>query len=598
MVFLNCKDLPRQTRGFYKREFSLIKKILLVILVSIASSAYAQSFNKVAPAFAVPYLLIDGSKVDQGVVDGAVNRKNLKKFNDKVDKIVLPAGYVLAAYEHVNYKGASRLFYGTMKIGGYLKGKISSIKIRKYSELNCATAYQHSGYSGDAWPFCMVDGKPVITDVKYWKNKISSVSVSAGTRVSFCGDISDTPCRSYTSSKRNIRSASNDQFDRVLLTKFDDSSFQMLFVSDPQFGWDGTKPNELAIYSSDYTGDPEDSWEKSVERQVASMLPIRMPLANPKYAGMVLNGDVTNTGKARQLKKFDKLFQGLFDNIYVGLGNHDYDNYLKSRDNEDVFEWYERTISGLPGLLSYDIDGPRDSSGARDKYSGSLAYSWDIGDVHFIQLNNYPSYRVQGDYDVEFDIRDSLGWLESDLREHGQGKRIVINMHALSVSAFRSQGCSPPCDTLGDIPANQPLDADGNPKPLSESQRSSNTVADYQEFQRVLDIARQGAKDHVVLVFAGHIHSWAGSAQDFYVDRSPQPSRAANPPGQTILTSAGESIPIFFCGGAQYSKHLIVDFESDSIVVKTIDSRFGIADLRQTATVTNLAPSLVTTTTP
>src|SRR6185295_6439152 len=73
----------------------------------------------------------------------------------------------------------------------------------------------------------------------------------------------------------------------------------------------------------------------------------------------------------------------------------------------------------------------------RNDYKGSLSYSWDIGDVHFVQLHNYPAYVASwngwnaGAARREFfEITSSMDWLRNDMtKARNEGKKIILNMH-------------------------------------------------------------------------------------------------------------------------------------------------------------------------
>lgn len=530
----------------------LIMPLVAVISsVTVASTAAAQTeapaFRQPMAAVPLPLLLIGGGSARSDLVRGNFEIGNLgNALNDRVTDYVVPAGHVMVMYSDSQFRGDTALVYGTGKVTGALAGKVSSIRVRPYNPNECAVAYEHANYAGAAWPFCRVNSVYVATDAAAYRNNISSVEVPRGFKLSFCTDDAHNPCRSYFQSTYYVGHASNDRFSSGFLSPFDENKFQMLFMSDPQFGWNGTKTDELAKYSDRFS-----SWKDAATAQSVMMTGMRTPFANPSYAGMVVNGDITNTADDWQLDEFSEIFGQRYDNIYPGLGNHDIDNYIKSSDNEYMLEWYDAHVSGTPGLVSYDIEGEIGRDGSRDAYRGSLAYSWDIGDVHFVQLNNYPSFAFKGDYDVDMDIRKSLDWLENDLKTRGNGKRIIINMHTLGASGFDAQGCDAPC-------------APGT-EGVSERARSSNTAADYQRFQSILTDARNNhAKDQTVVVFGGHIHYWAG------FDRSYKNMGAPTTRGTSNYVTTG--VPMLFTGGAQYSVHLALEFSPGMIRVQTIDS--------------------------
>ncbi|MEZ4869258.1 MAG: PKD domain-containing protein [Caldilineaceae bacterium] len=80
-----------------------------------------------------------------------------------------------------------------------------------------------------------------------------------------------------------------------------------------------------------------------------------------------------------------------------------------------------------------------------DGSNGSLAYSYEIGNYHFVQLQNRPNYAVNlpiayftiesffpyvGKTSPGFEVTQSYDWLRTDLqRATAAGKSIVINMH-------------------------------------------------------------------------------------------------------------------------------------------------------------------------
>jgi len=559
-----------------------VHSMLLVSLVAIGQSASAQSFlNEDFPGIA--YMLIGDGKIKMNPVSGPVNIANLGKLNDKVDTIFIPSGYVMIGYEHTGYKGKARVFSSSGEIEGELDGKLSSVKFRKYKDLQCAIAYEHSQYRGNAFPFCLIDKTSVVPAPKSaWQYEISSLKVPQGLRLSFRGDDVDEPGRSYTENSPNIGSVSNDIFSSGVLETFDEQNFSMIFMSDPQFGWNGTKPNELAGHS-----DVFDNWEDAARAQAASMTTRRLIFLRKNHAGVVVNGDITNTGKSSQIDKFDEVYSTAYDNIYPGLGNHDYDNYVTSGDNKDVFRWLDRHISGLPSRTNYDLDGSISRNGTRDSYNGSFAYSWDIGDVHFVQLQNYPSFAIAGDYDVEFNIRKSLDWLEQDLATHGQNRRIVLNLHVFNASGFSKGGCTSPCSPLGNF--------------NSERSRSTNTAADYERFREIVRNARVNAKDNMVLLFAGHIHHWAGNRKSYGTERDPSDidygSNLSAPSQYFNVTANGSSpatnVPVFFNGGAQWSKHLVVEFDPQGVTIQTVDSKYAIEEIIETVRVNNANPDTV-----
>ena len=84
--------------------------------------------------------------------------------------------------------------------------------------------------------------------------------------------------------------------------------------------------------------------------------------------------------------------------VYPGLGNHDYQNNVNdchenncaSRMTQFMIEYYYQHPklhkSGYPGHFS--LKKYYKFPANRIDFRGSMSYSWDIGDIHFVQLHN------------------------------------------------------------------------------------------------------------------------------------------------------------------------------------------------------------------
>ncbi len=176
----------------------------------------------------------------------------------------------------------------------------------------------------------------------------------------------------------------------------------------------------------------------------------------PDPKGVVVNGDLTAFWHGWQVEKYMSFYHrndadplnphNLKLTFYPGLGNHDYANnkndcwwqrnseYLVDKTNgcaRNATHYIKKLVSCdlAPNFPAKTITGFNEES---------LAYSWDIGKYHFVQLHNYPSYTYS-----EVNISDSFEWLKSDLEAaHNAGQRIVLNMHDTYLDlyslAFRS----------------------------------------------------------------------------------------------------------------------------------------------------------------
>ncbi len=151
-----------------------------------------------------------------------------------------------------------------------------------------------------------------------------------------------------------------------------------------------------------------------------------------------------------------------------------------------------------------------------DGSSGSLAYSFDMGDFHFVQLQNWPGYTASFpavDFPAGspgFEVTASYTWLKRDLElATSAHKNIVINMH--------------------------------------DAEWLINTPRDF------LDAIRN---QNVVGVFAGHIHQYAGQRL-------------------TLDNGLRSDIPVWYSGSAECGTYLYVDFHKRHYNVAVVDATGG-----------------------
>lgn len=226
------------------------------------------------------------------------------------------------------------------------------------------------------------------------------------------------------------------------------NDFYMMIAADPQYPWkdvdfiEGT--HSLRTRADLVNID-----------QVSSIVELANKL-DGKQRGVIINGDLTAYGHPWQRASYFKIWGNL--TRYEGLGNHDYSNNLGGCAESCANRMIEYMKSRIR-LLKPPYSDP-----------DSLAYGWDIGNVHFIQLHNYPAFVANtGTYN----IKSSMGWLEEDLRKaRAAGKAIIINLH------------------------------DYNDKFKKENEEQFN------EFNNLLQRYKVSA------VFAGHIHKEIGKIAD------------------------------------------------------------------------------------
>jgi hypothetical protein len=151
--------------------------------------------------------------------------------------------------------------------------------------------------------------------------------------------------------------------------------------------------------------------------------------------GVVINGDLTAYFHQWQTDLFENLYvdPASFDlPLFPGLGNHDFANNVRDCYStrtpsrlldhngcaKDAVDFIKATMFGdkvptfpIGSVQSFD--------------NGSLAYSWNFGAWHFVQLHNYPTY-AQPDLGVS----SAIAWLTADLSAAtAAGRRSVIDFH-------------------------------------------------------------------------------------------------------------------------------------------------------------------------
>lgn len=390
---------------------------------------------------------------------------------------------------------------------------------------NCVRAFKDSNYRGQMWKFCSMD--EAATQGKSWNNKVSSINIPTGFKVKVCdGSDGKTPCRSYYKSVPSMGSWFNDKTSSIKFSKFATEEFYMIFASDSQLYWACSTRECKEIICKDNPDKCEDEKGMGIltnDWHVKSIQELGDELGFNKVAGVIVNGDLTAFGHKNEYDAYVNYYEKRLNlNLFPGLGNHD-----NGKNNVDDCAFNNCAIR----MSNYIIDrarslNPESIDVAERKYykfptlkrdvTGSLSYSFDIGDIHFVQFNNYPTYETTykgWDFakarEDNFKITTANKWLRKDLEKaKSRNMKIVLNMH--------------------------------------DSWPRGPGKAEY------LDIIR----DHnIIAVFAGHIHQHAQRVSD--------------------LVAYSKRIPVFRSGSAQTSRYLVVKFTAKGYEVQAISSIYG-----------------------
>ena len=220
-------------------------------------------------------------------------------------------------------------------------------------------------------------------------------------------------------------------------------TFSMIASSDPQYPWyDDVLPAGLTTED-----EIKNNSKRQIKQQYESMNALAKQRSDSKsnflIQGVLINGDLTAFGHDWQFDEYKNLVSILNSKYYPALGNHDYSNNVDDSYNNNcasrmvnfMYNW----IKDNSGILNYDFT---DTSyykfpELRTDYSGSLSYSFNIGKVHFVQLQNFPSYidnwdswntgSARRDY---YFINSSFYWLKNDLATaRNRGDIIIVSLH-------------------------------------------------------------------------------------------------------------------------------------------------------------------------
>lgn len=327
------------------------------------------------------------------------------------------------------------------------------------------------------------------------------------------------------------------------ITKFSEENnldyFFMIFASDPQ-PFRIPLANGKEVSKTGYTSSDSSEIIMKLSKEYMSNHSASMNAftndngGTGKVKGVIINGDLTEYGYTDELNAYIENYDNkITTTIYPGLGNHDISNNFRNgsegcSDNHcfnRMIVYYYNKIAKLKNVTFDAIDGgvTYGSGEAKRSYDGSFAYSWDEGNVHFVQLNNYPNYKQSSSffypggwemldagtrYNVEW--KSAIDWLKRDCAiARNRGQAIILNFH----------------------------DWD-------------DSFTDKNEFNQILSEYKVSA------VFTGHIHKSCGKIASQNIGN-------------------GNYMPVFRSGAAFFNDYLVGKFYTDSMEVYKVSSVNG-----------------------
>ena len=356
--------------------------------------------------------------------------------------------------------------------------------------------------------------------------------------------------------------------------------------------------------------------------------------------GVIINGDLTEAWHAEQREDFLDYYQGnasinypgLDYIFYPGLGNHDYANYVNDcrfsgvpADSngpitlpftpsnagdfngcaKDAVLWLKKYVEELHNNvqpISFDLtetnpfrsakvykwnvlnpDAFTESTTTDTKkkhFQGSVSYSFDVGNYHFVQLNNYPGYAVT--------LPEVQLWVETTSNIDKLCPRMVtediyedvFNLAGIKIGTKFVKTVSKTvydvCGTITNIttvkkglhypgisiaPSWDWLLADLTAA-TARGQYSVINLHDINDHGRIFNdgnFLNTLVDQNVIAIFGGHIH------QDFGYLKTIE----------TINSGGRYPIQVFLGGAAECDTFLLVDFQARYFNVGVVDTNFG-----------------------
>lgn len=245
------------------------------------------------------------------------------------------------------------------------------------------------------------------------------------------------------------RSCKPEGFARDRVDSTVSEPFTMVLASDPQMPW-GNDPT--------CEGDEDDckiAWARKSNRWFTTLMndlpamgswPADVPNSGGRAVtapeGVIMNGDLTAYWHPWQVDLYREFYDAAFPDadddvleglIFPGFGNHDYANNVESCWGNDPVDWGEfgsnscaaQAVRYMRAAVSCDSEVNFDASRVLNFDLGSMAYSFDVGGWHFVQLHNYPGYTIPA-----LGVTASNEWLRADLLDATEeGMPIVLNVH-------------------------------------------------------------------------------------------------------------------------------------------------------------------------
>mmetsp|Transcript_11756 Transcript_11756/g.21974 ORF Transcript_11756/g.21974 Transcript_11756/m.21974 type:complete len:715 (+) Transcript_11756:137-2281(+) len=267
---------------------------------------------------------------------------------------------------------------------------------------------------------------------------IALLEVQQGIDLPFALTILTPTCANTESLCRQGR----EPIERILMNQSKSDSFSYIIASDPQLNWydgDSAYIGQMTYPPQCSSNDSCGSCTKKLAFHTNNQMKIsfeRLIHENDTFGSvypppktLVVNGDLTQYFHRFEKRRYMSIYHDIagLEQFFPGLGNHDYDQGEATFDND---EWVgPKYCNGRHGVayVRSAFCGRIPKFDARRRLTrydpDSLAYSWEEGNFHFVQVHYYPLFE-----NAAIGVKSSLRWVERDLK--------IANSHNLTSILF------------------------------------------------------------------------------------------------------------------------------------------------------------------
>ncbi|WP_165004153.1 MULTISPECIES: metallophosphoesterase [unclassified Enterococcus] len=213
----------------------------------------------------------------------------------------------------------------------------------------------------------------------------------------------------------------------VIIYAAETEDFSFVITSDPQYPWtDKTDAGE-----SEPGNVKKRRSKELIRQQYESINDYHEAVKNNQL--MIINGDMTAYGHLSEWFVIERKLKRLKMPYAYGLGNHDIENnwYDTFRNNawRRSFAKALHHIDEVPNLLAKDVQVTKHFPWRRT-YTGSLSYSFQLGDFRVIQAQNHPMMNYTSHGRLTYSLIDGIDWILQQLEEAKQkNEPVLLNVH-------------------------------------------------------------------------------------------------------------------------------------------------------------------------